>query len=382
MIKRSGHILYAIFTAAILCAGVWLLAFATPPVVAAQDDTNVTVDHPPTDSDCLVCHTENTSQQMTLANGSQLSIAVEHDALLNSVHGTTLEDGPLACTDCHGEDIFPHDAPPAASMREYRITQSNICIDCHREEADSLGDDVHYTALVEGNHRAATCVDCHGAHDVQGPQRSDLDIAQACGDCHQIVYSEFSQSVHGEALTAGDPNVPTCIDCHGVHSIQHPTTALFRNRSPELCADCHADEQLMAEYDITTNVFDSYLSDFHGTTVALFEQEAPNVATNKAVCYDCHGVHDIARADASNSHVIRQNLLSTCQECHPGATADFPDSWIGHFPPTLETHPFLFLVNLFYTILIPVVVGAFVLLVLTDIFRRIRQRLSGNRHRT
>lgn len=368
----------ALFSTTITASVVGFLLFAYSAVALAQADE--TIAPPYDDNTCLVCHTEDTPQQMTFADGSQLSIAVDHSALLNSVHGHSLQDGPLSCSACHGEDIFPHDDPLAAGIREYRITQSNTCIDCHEEEALNLSDDVHYIALLNGNHRAATCVDCHGAHDVQGPERSGVDIAQSCGNCHQFVYEEFSQSVHGEALLAGDTNVPTCIDCHGVHGIQHPTTALFRNRSPELCADCHADEQLMSQYDITTNVFDSYLSDFHGTTVALFEQQAPDVATNKAVCYDCHGVHDIARADSSNSHVIRENLLGTCQQCHPDATADFPDSWVGHFPPTLASHPFLFVVDTFYTILVPAVVGAFILLVLTDIVRRVRRRMGGSRH--
>jgi hypothetical protein len=137
----------------------------------------------------------------------------------------------------------------------------------------------------------------------------------------------------------------------------------------------------MAQYDITTNVFNSYLSDFHGTTVALFEQTAPDVAANQAVCYDCHGVHDIARADAANSRVIRENLLATCQQCHPDATADFPNSWVGHFPPTLQSHPLLFVVDSFYKILVPLVVGGFAFLVLTDIIRRVRQRISGRRQK-
>ena len=363
MMRRSG-----LFRLILLCVA----AFFCVPLAAAQEPSATN------DSECLVCHTDTTPQTMTLADGSQISIAVDHTALLDSVHGQSLEDGPLGCTDCHGEDIFPHDDPPAASIRAFHITQSNICTDCHEEQVEDLGDDIHARALLDGNLRAASCVDCHGAHDVQGPDRSGADVAQTCGTCHQFVYNEFEQSIHGESLLAGDPNVPTCTDCHGVHGIQHPTTALFRNRSPELCADCHADENMMAEYDITTNVFDSYLSDFHGTTVALFEQETPGVASNKAVCYDCHGVHDIASASEENSHVIQQNLLVTCQQCHPDATTDFPASWVGHFPPTLESHPLLFVVNLFYDILIPVVVGAFIFLVLTDIFRRIRERFSGS----
>jgi len=375
MTWRARSALFSIAAGVALCAAGFLLMLATPVTTAQADQP---VEAAGDDSACLVCHTEDTPQQMTFADGSQISIAVDHAALLASVHGHSQPDGPLGCSSCHGEGIFPHDNPPAASIREYRVTQSNICIDCHEDQSGNLGDGVHYTALLMGNLRSATCVDCHGAHDVQGPERSAVDIAQTCGSCHQIVYDEFSQSVHGKALLAGDPNVPTCIDCHGVHGIQHPTTALFRNRSPQLCAGCHADEQLMAQYGITTNVFNSYLSDFHGTTVALFEQIAPDVASNKAVCYDCHGVHNIAPSDDNKSQVVRENLLATCQQCHPDATADFPDAWVGHFPPTFDSHPLLFVVDSFYTVLIPVVLSAFIFLVLTDIIRRVRRRISGS----
>jgi hypothetical protein len=77
--------------------------------------------------------------------------------------------------------------------------------------------------------------------------------------------------------------------------------------------------------------------------------------------------------------VIRANLLATCQQCHPNATSDFPDSWVGHFPPTLESHPLLFIVNLFYSVLIPVTLAGFAVLVATDLFRRLRERLRGGK---
>jgi predicted CXXCH cytochrome family protein len=341
-------------------------------LIVAQDESA-----PEAAEFCTVCHNASSSQVYDFADGDTVSVAVDVSVLAASVHGTSNEEGALACTDCHGEDAFPHDNLPAANHREYTITQSNACIDCHTEQAENLADDVHYTALVDGNLRAATCVDCHGAHDVQPPAENPQRISETCGECHQIVFNEYAQSVHGQALFAGDENVPTCVDCHGVHGIQHPTTPLFRNRSPELCADCHADAELMAQYDITTNVFNSYLSDFHGKTVELFQQTDPNVASNKAVCYDCHGVHDILPADDASSQVIRENLLITCRECHPDATSDFPDSWVGHYPPTFATHPFLTMVNIFYAILIPVVVGAFIFLVATDIIRMIRKRSRG-----
>ena len=77
---------------------------------------------------------------------------------------------------------------------------------------------------------------------------------------------------------------------------------------------------------------------------------------------------------------MRQNLLTTCRKCHPGATADFPNAWVGHFPPTADNHPLLYTVNLFYTILIPAVVGGFLLLIGTDIFRIIRTRIFRSRN--
>jgi predicted CXXCH cytochrome family protein len=368
--KRYSISLFAIGFV-LVSFGFWL-NFSTGYVIAQDDPAQVSGGN-----FCTMCHNENTSAIYTLADNTTITVDVDTTVLANSVHGDSNPDGALSCTDCHGEDAFPHDDLPAANLREYTITKSNMCIDCHTEQAENLADDVHYTGLVNGNLRAATCVDCHGSHDVQPLAENPPEISETCGDCHQIVFRQYASSVHGEALFNGDTNVPTCVSCHGVHGIQHPTTALFRNRSPELCADCHADEELMAQYDITTNVFDSYLTDFHGTTVQLFDQSDPNVPSNKAVCYDCHGVHDILPADDENSNVIRDNLLTTCRECHPDATSDFPDSWVGHYPPTFASHPFLTSVNLFYWILIPSVIGVFILLVLTDIIRMIRQRLRG-----
>ena len=353
-----------------LIAGVVIIHGTQPTFAQTADE--VTGDN----QYCLVCHA-NTDQTIHLDDGAELRMDVDVDTLNDSVHGETSEAGSLGCVDCHGEYPYPHVSSYPSTHRAYTIQASLICTNCHEDKTVDLADSVHYTALQDGNVRAATCVDCHGAHDIQPPNLPRTRISETCGSCHRSTFAEYRQSVHGEALFDGDPNVPTCVDCHGVHGIENPTTALFRNRSPQLCAECHGDEALMAEYGISTNVFDSYLTDFHGSTVALFHQDDPNVASNKAVCYDCHGVHNIAPVDDAKSQVVRENLLSTCQQCHPDATSNFPDSWVGHFEPTLDSHPILYLVNLFYIILIPVVIGGFGLLISTDVFRMIRERIQG-----
>ena len=264
-------------------------------------------------------------------------------------------------------------------MRDYKLEIFATCRTCHEEQYLHQQDSIHGIAVREGRVEAATCVDCHGGHDIQTPDEPRQRSSFTCGQCHGAIFELYRQSIHGSSLLEeGNPDVPTCIDCHGVHDIGDPTTNLFRVRSPELCAGCHADEDLMGGYGITTNVFESYLGDFHGTTVALFEQESPDVATNKAVCYDCHGVHDIRAVDDENSQVVQENLLATCQQCHPNATVNFPAAWIGHYPADFESQPVVFAVNTFYTILIPAVVGVFILLILTDVIRRIRQRVRGS----
>ncbi len=202
-----------------------------------------------------------------------------------------------------------------------------------------------------------------------------------CELCHAQVFELYKQSIHGAALIGeGNPDVPSCTDCHTVHSTQGPSTGSFHLFSPQICADCHADEELMSQYGISTDVFDNYVADFHGTTVLLFEKTAPDQETNKPVCIDCHGVHDMRQVDDPESTVIKENLLTTCQKCHPDATADFPTSWIGHYQPDLQNAPVVFFVKLFYTILIPTVLGAMAIFVASDAGRRIVNRRKDRHH--
>ncbi|MCB0067450.1 MAG: hypothetical protein KDD77_09885, partial [Caldilineaceae bacterium] len=115
---------------------------------------------------------------------------------------------------------------------------------------------------------------------------------------------------------------------------------------------------------------------FHGTTVTLFDHQSPHEESNKAVCYDCHGVHNILPASDENSQVIKQNLLVTCQQCHPDANDNFPNSWTSHFKPSIEHNPLVYFVDLFYLIVIPATVGGFLLFIGSDIFRQVRERFQ------
>jgi hypothetical protein len=159
-----------------------------------------------------------------------------------------------------------------------------------------------------------------------------------------------------------------------VHNVKGPTTGPFHLFSPQICARCHADTELMDKYGISTDVFNTYVSDFHGTTVLLYEATAPDQETNKPVCIDCHGVHDMRKVDDPESRVIKSNLLATCQRCHPDATTNFPDAWLSHYQPSPKHSPVVYYVNLFYKIFIPTLIGGMVFFVVTDGSRRILNR--------
>lgn len=319
---------------------------------------------------CLSCH-GSPGMQTTLPSGEILYLTVDPQVYEQSIHG---QQG-YACVQCH-VDIreYPHRPLEAETRRDVSLLYYKNCARCHQDKYDATLDSVHQAALEAGNEEAALCVDCHGYHDVRDPNESLTSVPQTCERCHSQIFAEYSQSVHGSALIGeGNPDVPTCIDCHGVHNVSGPSETGFHLFSPQLCAECHADQELMGKYGISTNVFNSYVSDFHGTTV-IFEQQFEGQETNKPVCIDCHGVHIMKMVDDAESQVIRENLLVTCQRCHPDASSNFTDSWLGHYEPDLNRFPAVYLVDLFYRIFIPAVLGFMVLFVFGDATRRLINR--------
>jgi len=319
---------------------------------------------------CLSCHA-TPGLETTLPSGEILYLTVDPETYENSIHG---HQG-YACVQCHTDiSEYPHRPLDAQTRRDVSLLYYKNCARCHQDKYDATLDSVHQQALDEGNPEAALCVDCHGYHNVVDPDEPRTLIPQTCERCHSLIYDEYQDSVHGSALIGeGNSDVPTCINCHGVHNVAGPTDSQFHLNSPQICANCHADEELMAEYGISTNIFNSYISDFHGTTV-IFEQEVEGQETNKPVCIDCHGVHNMKKVDDTESQVMKENLLITCQRCHPDATSNFTDSWLSHYEPSLEHFPAVYLVDLFYTIFIPAVLGFMVLFVFGDASRRLINR--------
>ncbi len=335
---------------------------------------------------CFFCHS-NENLNIQFQSGDVLSLAINPDLFAKSTHGSN----GLTCVTCHVDiKSFPHPERNSESYREFKMDYYTICRDCHEEQFNLTLDSVHQRELAAGNNEAAVCTDCHNPHTQQYLTNDSgelldyarLHIPETCSQCHSAIYETYKGSVHGAALTQqGNLDVPTCINCHGVHNIQSPNTVTFRNTTPFLCAECHTNNALMHKYGISTDVLNTYVADFHGTTVVLFDKTFPDQPTNKPVCTDCHGVHDIAFADDPNKGLqTRENLLVRCQQCHPDATANFPDSWMSHYIPSPEKYPVVYYVNLFYKFFIPAVLAPMALLVVMDFGRMIINRFRKPKH--
>lgn len=229
--------------AALIVIGVALTLSRAVPVAQAQDGGEPEAQTGVDNSYCAICHSQP-GRVMTLADGSVLNLYVPPALVADSAHGANSRN-PLGCIDCHGEDIFPHNAPSPESARAYRIETSQLCGDCHNT---LLADSAHLEAIARGNLEAATCVDCHGAHDVPRTEDQPTLVAAVCGDCHTESFTEWAESPHANMGSLG------CAVCHLPHGQQMRISDITA-----LCENCHQAptdiyvhaKHLDSEYDVT-----------------------------------------------------------------------------------------------------------------------------------
>ncbi len=318
---------------------------------------------------CLKCH-GNRDLSMTFPNDDMQSLYIDAETFQQSAHGERLN-----CVDCHQANRrFPHPLPEFASQRDYARAQYEVCKRCHFENYTRTLDSIHFKAMSEGEADAPICTDCHEAHTMTRLHESRLRIVETCSECHNEIYNDYGESVHGSALQEENPDVPDCVICHGVHNIAAAKSSSFRQQSVDLCAECHGDKELMDKYEISSSVLKTYMDDFHGKTVGFYQEQASEIWPDVAVCTDCHGVHDIKEVDDPDSPVIKENLVETCRKCHQDATSRFPSAWLSHYEASLDKSPLVFLVKRFYQVMIPLIVVGLALNIALDMWRLARNR--------
>jgi predicted CXXCH cytochrome family protein len=318
---------------------------------------------------CLGCHASE--KHMTFKSGETLSVRVKSTELQNSSHSN------VGCSDCHfGFSADDHPRRRFRSIRQYRLASSEICRRCHYDMYSKASEGVHYAMLSVGKLEAPTCIDCHGGHAISSLGGNRLEIVQRCKTCHSDIYDVYSRSVHGAALfKENNKDVPTCVDCHSSHSIKDASSSDFRETIPDTCSKCHSNETIMGKYGLSIDVVKTYLSDFHGVTLSLYQAERKEGQKRYqpdrpiAVCTDCHGTHGIASVSGAGVQALKRTLLKRCQTCHTNATENFPDAWLSHYKPSLTNAPLVFIVEQFYKIILPLMVIGLLFQIFLHIWR-------------
>jgi predicted CXXCH cytochrome family protein len=261
-----------------------------------------------TNETCLACHQVEGSK-VRFPGGGEIDVTVDPKKFAASVHA------PLTCVTCHTDQAdYPHRPVKAKTARSYHVLAQQICATCHADQA-----------------------------------------------------KVFEASIHGQGLRMGLADVPTCTSCHTAHAVVRPKTAAFRNNIPETCGNCHSDKAVMGRYGLRP-VYQAYVEEFHGVTTRLYRLVTPLVPSPSAVCYDCHTAHAVRRPADPESPVAPANVLATCRTCHKTAGRFFATAWNEHQAPSMRHSPLVYMVQVFYKILIPGVVGLLALLTALDLW--------------
>lgn len=258
---------------------------------------------------CRICHADRAFlKDKTATAAGDSALFVTDSMVAPSVHGA------LACADCHPNKGvgFPHpEGPPAVG-----------CSECHAEAGEAWEGSIHAANVAERGD-AASCADCHGAHEVypSDDRRSRVhpfNVAETCARCHadpEIIgeyfatrehatarraVSRYYETVHGTAMTESGLTVSaTCNDCHRGHEVlpaDSPGSSVHPSNIPETCGQCH--QGIVEVYDESA----------HGAAL-----RAGAGGTPAPVCTGCHRSHEIVETDEP---VWFLGVVEECGECH------------------------------------------------------------------
>ena len=177
-------------------------------------------------------------------------------------------------------------------------------------------DSIHGRALLKmGLIVAPSCNDCHGVHDIKRAWTANRPSTMPMSPRPAANATSASRRPTSRASTASSSPRATSVDRSAPIATPRtrsrpPKNGHFKMASDQRCGKCHEDR------------LEHYRDTYHGKAMALGK---PNVASDVAACYDCHGHHDVLPPSNPASRLSKANILATCQQCHPSATIGFTE---------------------------------------------------------
>ena len=285
---------------------------------------------------CISCHTSHemlphTDPASSIARKNIAKTCATCHTQIEKVHlkvikGERWEKQPHllpACVDCHQ----PH------KIRKVFYDQGMAdaqCLTCHQKpalrNAEGRSMFVDYQEIGHSRHKTVSCSQCHSGVNQSHKRPCDTITKNKvdCASCHPETAEQYTMSIHGKQLISGDPNAPTCIECHGSHSIlgkKNPNSRTFPTRIPALCGECHqAGKTGAARVANKEDVVTHYVESIHGKGLL----QSGLVVT--AQCTDCHTAHAVQKRDHPESSIHPKNVAGTCGNCHHGIEEQFAQS--------------------------------------------------------
>lgn len=317
----------------------------------------------------------------------------EKEIFSKSAHGNALQakvQNAPNCLKCHSV-LMPTNEAKTDTV-QVKIAQEKMCISCHSKQDAATGatskfvlgyeQSVHALALKNGNGKAATCINCHGSHEMQrggdpASHVSKKNIPNTCSQCHTDIAQTYAGSIHGTSFVSGNTSAPVCTDCHGEHKIlapKDPNSPVSKlHVSAEVCSPCHNSVKLSEKFGLPTGRDESFFDSFHGLAIKAGSKEVAN-------CASCHGFHDILPSSDPKSRVSKANLAVTCGKCHPGANENFAVGAVHVTSKADSEDDLINLVSNIYIMLIVVTIGGMTLHNVLDFIRKSTRRLRHRRH--
>jgi len=297
------------------------------------------------------------------------------------------------CQDCHGSHQIL--APDNTESTVHPANLPNTCGACHEDQdfLDTLGirfrhpievylNGVHGKATAGGKDTAASCNDCHStggsAHRILPPGNIEstinfFNISKTCGQCHSTIQKEYEKGIHGEFVSRGEVDAPTCTHCHGEHGIlgtEDPRSPVSAMRVAEAtCSPCHDSAKLNEKYDLPTGRLQSYVDSYHGLKSRAGDKTV-------ATCASCHGAHMIIESTNPESTVYSDNLVHTCGNCHTGMSAEKASKTQIHGPMAGNKSGWPYYVKIIYQLLILGVIGGMAAYCLIDWIRQVKLSMA------
>ena len=339
---------------------------------------------------CSACHGSHQIQSAAARPDALCATCHKTEAkrVAVSIHATARGDGKRTlptCTTCHTAHAVKSHRDPASSTNRAHIHQT--CARCHADPKviaeeriarprviPLFEQSIHGRAIRQGKLQAATCTDCHRAHEIRrgaDPASSifKANVAETCGQCHGKEAGQFQVSVHGVAVSRGVFAAPTCTDCHGEHTIagtREPESRVSPLMVSTTCVACHEAVAVVEEFGLAARRGTTFFDSFHGLAV----RGGSTVAAN---CASCHGTHNILPSADARSTIHPSNLPMTCGQCHPGAGPQLASARV-HVGPGMGEHPLVALVRQIYLVIIFGTIGGMALHNGLDFLKRLRER--------